>query len=246
MIWGKITTSVHERTAMKGAAIAASLAVVLSAAPVFAQAAGQAPRPAAPAPASPAAAQPAPAAPPPPFPAGAKIAFVNLQQVANLSGEGKISTGKVQALMAKKQTEAQAKSKALADAQAKLQSSGGILSDAARAQLEKDIERMNVEGQRFQQDAQAEINELSQQLQNEFQQKLFPVLEAVSKEKGIQVLLSAADAGVVWAEAGLDLTLDAVKKLDAMAAAAKAAPAPAAAAPKPAASPAPAPAAPKP
>ena len=34
---------------MKGAAIAASLAVVLSAAPVFAQAAGQAPRPAAPA-----------------------------------------------------------------------------------------------------------------------------------------------------------------------------------------------------
>ncbi len=131
---------------------------------------------------------------------------MNLQQVANLSGEGKISTAKVQALMQKKQVEAQAKSKALADAQAKLQSSGAILSDAARAQLEKDIERMNVEGQRFQQDAQAEINELSQQLQGEFQQKLFPVLEAVSKEKGVQVLLSAADAGVVWAEAGLDLT----------------------------------------
>jgi Skp family chaperone for outer membrane proteins len=243
MIWGKIGTSVHERIAMKGVAISASLAILLSAAPAFAQAAGQAPRPAAPAPAPPAAAQPAaPPAAPAPFPAGAKIAFVNLQQVANLSGEGKISTGKVQALMAKKQTEAQAKSKALADAQAKLASSGGILSEGARAQLEKDIERMNVEGQRFQQDAQAEINELSQQLQGEFQQKLFPVLEQVSKEKGIQVLLSAADAGVVWAEAGLDLTLDAVKKLDAMAAAAKAAPAPAAAAPKAAAPPAPAPA----
>jgi Skp family chaperone for outer membrane proteins len=243
MIWGKIGTSVHERIAMKGVAIAASLAVLLSAAPVFAQAAGQAPRPAAPAPAPPAAAQPAaPPSAPAPFPAGAKIAFVNLQQVANLSGEGKISTGKVQALMAKKQTEAQSKSKALADAQAKLQSSGGILSETARAQLEKDIERMNVEGQRFQQDAQAEINELSQQLQSEFQQKLFPVLEQVSKEKGIQVLLSAADAGVVWAEAGLDLTLDAVKKLDTMAAAAKSAPAPPAAAPKAAAPPAPAPA----
>jgi Skp family chaperone for outer membrane proteins len=225
---------------MKGSAVAATLAAVLSAAPVFAQAAGQA-RPAAPPPA-PAAAQPAPLPPPAPFPAGAKIAFVNLQQVANLSGEGKISTAKVQALMQKKQVEAQTKSKALADAQAKLQTSGAILSDAARAQLEKDIERMNIEGQRFQQDAQAEINELSQQLQGEFQQKLFPVLEAVSKEKGIQVLLSAADAGVVWAEAGLDLTLDTVKKLDALAAAAKTAGAPpAAAAPKPAA-----PAAPKP
>src|SRR3979411_692821 len=145
---------------MKGAAFAASLALVLSAAPVSPHPAGRA-RPATPSPAPPAAAQPAPAPVPPlPFPAGAKIAFVNLQQVANLSGEGKISTGKVQALMQKKQTEAQAKSKALADAQAKLQTSGGIMSEAARAQLEKDIERMNVEGQRFQQDAQAETNTL--------------------------------------------------------------------------------------
>jgi Skp family chaperone for outer membrane proteins len=228
---------------MKGSALAATLAVLLSAAPVFAQAAGQQPKPAAPAPAQPPAAQPppAPATPPAPFPAGSKIAFVNLQQVANLSGEGKISTAKVQALMQKKQTEAQNKSKALADAQAKLQTSGAILSEAARDQLGKDIERMNIEGQRFQQDAQAEINELSQQLQGEFQQKLFPVLEVVSKEKGIQILLSAADAGVVWADAGLDLTLDVVKKLDAMATAAKAAAPPASAAPKPAA-----PAAPKP
>ena len=230
---------------MKGAVIAASLAVVLSAAPAFAQAAGQAPaRPAAPAP--PAAAQPAPAPqPPPPFPAGSKVAYVNLQQIANLSGDGKISTAKVQALMQKKQAEAAAKTKQLADAQTKLQQSGALMSEAARGQLEKDIERMNVEGQRFQQDAQAEINELSQALQNEFQQKLFPVLEAVSKEKGIQILLSAADAGVVWAEAGLDLTLDAVRKLDTMPAAAPKAAAPAA--PKPAAPPAaaPAPAAPK-
>lgn len=231
---------------MKGSAVAASLAVVLSAAPVFAQApAGQA----RPAPAQPAAAQPAPAPlplpPPAPFPAGAKLAVVNLQQIANLSGEGKISTAKVQALMQKKQAEAQAKSKALADAQAKLQTSGAILSEAARGQLEKDIERMNVEGQRFQQDAQAEINELSQQLQGEFQQRLFPVLDQLVKEHDLHVLLSATDAGVVAANPGVDLTLEAVRKLDAMASAAKPA-APAAAAPRPAAPPAPAPAAPKP
>jgi translation initiation factor IF-2 len=234
---------------MRGSAVAASLAVVLSAAPLFAQAPGQA-KPAAPPPAQPPATQSAPPLQPPaPFPAGAKIAYVNLQQVANLSGEGKASTAKVQALMQKKQAEAQTRAKALADAQAKLASSSALLSDAARGQLEKDIERMNIEGQRFQQDAQAEINEMSQQLQSEFQQKLFPVLEAVSKEKSIQVLLSAADAGVVWAEAGLDLTLDVVKKLDAMTAAAKPAAAgarPAAPAGTPAAPPAAAPAAPKP
>jgi Skp family chaperone for outer membrane proteins len=111
------------------------------------------------------------------------------------------------------------------------------MSDTARAALEKDIERMNLEGQRFQQDAQAEINEMSQQLQNEFQQKLFPILDLVAKEKGIDLLLSAADAGMVWAAPGLDLTMDAVKKLDekmgAKPAAAAPAPAPAAPATKP-------------
>jgi Skp family chaperone for outer membrane proteins len=220
---------------MKVAVITASLALGLSAAPVLAQAPA---RPTQPAPARPAAQTPAPAPavpaqPPAPFPAGAKVAYVNLQQIANLSAEGKSLTAKVQALMQKKQTEAAAKSKALADAQQKQAQSGALMSDAARAALEKDIERMNVEGQRFQQDAQAEINELSQQLQNEFQQKLFPILDLVAKEKGIDLLLSAADAGMVWAAPGLDLTMDAVKKLDERAGAkpAAAAPAPAPAAP---------------
>ena len=209
---------------MKVVVIAASLALALSAAPAFAQAAaGQArpaqPRPAAPAPATPAPApsQATPAAPPPPpapFPAGAKIAFVNLQQIANQSAEGKALTAKVQGLMQKKQTEAQTKQKALADAQQKLQSSGTLLSETARAALEKDIERMNVEGQRFQQDAQAEINELSQQLQNEFQQKLFPILDQLVKEHDLHLLLSAADAGIVAGNPGIDLTMEAVKKLD--------------------------------
>src|SRR5262252_6808050 len=80
---------------MKVVVIAASLALALSAAPAFAQAARPAqPRPAAPAPATPAPAPPP--APPAPFPTGAKIAFVNLQQIANLSAEGKSLTAKVQ------------------------------------------------------------------------------------------------------------------------------------------------------
>jgi Skp family chaperone for outer membrane proteins len=246
---------------MKGLVISASLALALSAAPVFAQAAGgQAParpatqpaaRPAAPAPAP---AQAAPATPPVPvpFPAGAKVAYVNLQQIANLSAEGKTLTAKVQALMTKKQSDGAAKTKALAAGQARLQQSGSVMSDAARSQLEKDIERMTVEGQRFQQDAQTEINELSQQLQNEFQQKLFPILDALVKERELHLLLSAADAGIVAGNPGIDLTLDAVRKLDERtlagtkpaATAAPSAPVPAPAAKAPAAAaPAPAPAA---
>jgi outer membrane protein len=152
---------------------------------------------------------------------------VNLQQIAGLTAEGKASAARVEALISKKQKEGDDKSKALAANQAKLQQSGALLSDAARSQLEKDIEKQQVDGQRFQQDAQAEINELQQELQGEFQRKLLPVIQQLAQEKGLQILFSAADAGVIWAEPGLDLTMEAVKKMDASTTK------PAAAAPKP-------------
>jgi outer membrane protein len=230
---------------MKGFAIAAALALVSSASPVLAQAQPATP---APAPARPAPAQTAPAAPPPApaptpqppaaFPQGAKVAFVNLQAIAQLSADGKAANAKVQALAQKKQTEGAAKTKTLQDNQQKLQTSGTVMNEAARAQLEKDIERQTVEGQRFEQDAQAELTELQQELQREFQSKLMPILEQLSKEKGLQALLSAGDSGVIWADPGLDLTMEAVKKMDAGAAAPKTA-APAAAAPPTAAAPRP-------
>jgi len=217
---------------MKGIALAA-FALVLSATSAFAQAAGQpagqaparpaqpaqtTPRPAAPAPATPAqAAPPATPAPVPqvPFPAGAKAGFVNLQAIAQFTAEGKAAAAKVNALAQKKQTEGADKAKALQANQAKLQTSGTVMSDAARAQLEKEIERQTVEGQRFEQDAQAELNNLQQELQQDFQAKLLPILVDLSKEKGLQVLFSAGDAGVIWIEPGIDLTMEAVKRMDA-------------------------------
>jgi Skp family chaperone for outer membrane proteins len=202
---------------MIGLVIAASLALVLGAAPGFAQTPAQ-PKPAqqaqAPPAQPPARAVPAPQ-PPAPFPQGAKMAFVNLQQIATLSAEGKAANAKVQALIQKKQAEGGEKAKTLAANQQKLQASGGVMSDAARSQLEKDIERQQREGERFQQDAQAEVTEMQQELQNEFQKKLLPVLQQLAQEKELQLLFSAADAGIVWADAGLDLTMEAVKKLDA-------------------------------
>jgi Skp family chaperone for outer membrane proteins len=204
------------------------LAFVLSAAPAFAQAAAP------PAAQPPAQAAPAPQ-PPAAFPQGAKIALVNLQTIAQLSVDGKTSTAKVQALITKKQAEAAAKAKQLQDNQNKLQQGGALLNETARAQLEKDIERQTVEQQRFEQDAQAEVMELQTQLQGDFQEKLFPILNQMVVEKGLQVLFSAADAGIIAADPGIDLTQEAIKRFDAATAAKAAAPAAAAPTAKPAA-----------
>jgi outer membrane protein len=226
---------------MRGFAVAAVLSLMLTTAPTFAQT----PAPAQPAPA---AQQPAPKPAPPtqqpppgplptaaprPFPEGAKIAYINIQRIANDSGEGKSATAKVAALNQKKVAELNERNKALQADQQKLQSGGTVLSDAARAELEKKIERQNVDIQRATQDAQQEVQELQQELQAEFQRKLFPIVQAVAQERGVQVIFSAADSGIIWADPGIDLTNDVIKRFDGGASSATPAPKPPAAAKPP-------------
>ena len=154
------------------------LALVLSATSSFAQVAPPAGRSATP-----------PAAPAPvPLPAGAKIAYVNVQAIAANSAEGKAANAKIEALVKKKQGEAAANQKTPQDAQ------------------------------RFNQEAQQEVQKLQAELQAEFQRKLVPLLQQMAQEKHLSMLLSGQDAGLIYAEPGLDLTAEAIKRLDAAAA----------------------------
>ncbi len=208
---------------MRGSAIAASLAlslIALGTAPVLAQAAAGQAKPAqpTPTPAPPAAAPPAPLPQPPaPFPQGAKIAFFNPQLVFQASADGKAAVARVQALVAKKQKEGEDKAKLLQGNQQKLQTSGSVMNETARTQLEKEIEKQQKDGERFQQDAQSEVQELQQEVQNEFVKKLSPIIDQLANEKGLHLVFNAGEAGIAWAMPGLDLTADVIKKLDGLA-----------------------------
>lgn len=214
---------------MRRLAVAVPAALLVSALTAFAQPpaappAGQAPAqpkptaPAQPAPKpapAPATAQPQPPpSPPKPFPQGAKVAFVNLQAVFQLSGDGKAAAAKVQSLTTQKQAQIAERQKILQANQQKLQTGGTLMNEQARGQLEKEIEKQTRELERFQQDAQAELNDIQVELNDGFQKKLFPVLQKMAEEKGLHMLFSAADAGLIWADEGLNLTEEAVKRLD--------------------------------
>jgi outer membrane protein len=165
-----------------------------------------------PAPAPPAA---APAEAPRPFPEGAKIAYIDIQAVASNSVEGKAATVKLQELEKKKLAEIGEKNKALEAAKTKQQSSSGIMNDAARLALEKEVDKLTREVQFLQGEAQSDRQALQAELQVDFQRKLNPILEQVAKEKGLQFLLDIANSGAVWVDTGLDLTQEVIRRLDA-------------------------------
>jgi len=200
--------------------VSSAMSMLLVATPGYAQATAPQQKPATPPttpPATPpAAAAPAPAPKPPaPFPEGAKFAFIDIQAVASNSAEGKTATAKLDELRKKKNTELLAKSNALKAMQDKLQSGGSVLNDAARSQLEKDIEKAQRDMQFAQQDAQTEVQDMTNQLQGDFQDKLNPIIEQLRVDKGLLMIFSIRDSGVVAAEPGLDLSTEVIKRFDA-------------------------------
>ena len=201
---------------LKMTVMVAVLSMALSAGPAFAQAAPPVQNPPAQPPATPPAQTPAPQTPAPapkPFPQGSQIALINLQAIASNSVEGKAATARIQELQKKKTAELTEKNKQAQAIQTKLQQGGTVLSEQARGQAEKDLQKLQRELQGMQEDAQQEIQELQQNLQMDFQNRLNPIIEAVATEKGVHVVLSVES--VVWGYAGIDISPEVIKRFDA-------------------------------
>ena len=98
--------------------------------------------------------------------------------------------------------------------QEKLQQETSVLSTSARLEQEKGIERLQVDLQRFTEDAQAEVQALQQELQEEFQRELMPIIAQVASSMGLHMVFSQLDAGLVWADTGLDITVEIIAEFD--------------------------------
>jgi outer membrane protein len=197
--------------------LAGALALALSA-PVYAQAGAAKPQtpPATPPAAPPAAAPPAakPPSPPVPFPQDAKYAFVDVQMIASTSAAGKVATARLQQLTEAKQKEISDKNKQLQALTTKRDTSVGVMNESARAQLDKDIDKLQRDIQFANQNAQAEVNDLQNELQGDFQKKLIPIIEELAKEKGLYMIFTA-ESGFAYVNPGLNLSEEVIKRLDA-------------------------------
>jgi outer membrane protein len=189
--------------------LASVLSLALLAGPVYGQAAAQAPQQPAPAPPAAQAAQP-----PRPFPEGARIAFVDIQRVVNESAEGKKANARVVALIEKKRTDLVEREKTIQGNRDKLEKGAGVMSPQAQQQLQREIEQQEFSFRQAQQDAQDEVQQLQQELQLEFQKRLTPVMDAVAQARGLHMIFNRFEAGLVWADLGLDITADVLQRFD--------------------------------
>jgi outer membrane protein len=203
--------------------------------------------------ASPAAAAPRPAA-------GAitrapRIAVIDMALISSQSALGKAYAAKIETLEkqiqtegTKKQTELAKMDAAVKALQDELEKQGSVLSAEAADKKRQEITRKARERQAFLEDGQQELQRMKERAEgeaqgynNEFQVKIKPHIEAVAKEKNVDILLTSQVALTVNRE--FDISAEVIARADAdktaLAGSARpAAPRPAA----PAATPTPAPA----
>src|SRR5436309_10614490 len=171
-----------------------------------------------------------------------RIAVVDFEKAVVESAEGKKSSEKYNATLQSKQVEAEKRQKELEDAQKKLQTQGAALSETAKANLQKDIDRRTIELQRFNEDAQKELQSVRDELLRPIAERASAILNALAAEQGYTLIvdISNPQSNIVWCNPKNDITEELTRRIDAATKTTDAAKPPAPSAVRPA-TPAPAP-----
>jgi outer membrane protein len=159
---------------------------------------------------------PAPAAPAP-GPNTGKVAVVDFQKAVFENAEGKKAQEKLMGEVNKRQKDFEDKQKSLNDAQTKLQTQDKALSDTAKADLSRQIDKLNTELQRMNDDAQKDLQELQQQLLRPIADRAQKVLQAYSAENGFSVVfdVSSQANSIVYVQEVADITTEIIRRVDA-------------------------------
>jgi outer membrane protein len=159
---------------------------------------------------------PTPTPTPVPFPPESKVAFIDLQAIVQQSKLGKQGRDAMQQLNDKLSADLAAKNKEIQTLQDRMKTQQRVVTEAAYNVMVKDLDRLTREAQFKQQDAQVQVDQLNQDLLQSFQQKVLPLVEKLREERGLWIIFALGDnSNIAAAHAGLDLSAEIVKRLDA-------------------------------
>jgi Skp family chaperone for outer membrane proteins len=154
------------------------------------------------------------------LPAAAKVAFVDLQKVFRESELGKQAQTRVRVLNDKLFANLSARDKEIQGLSEKIKTQQNLIDASVLRTWSTDLARLQREAQFAQQEAQAQSDQLQQEVLAEFEKRVRPVIDQLRTEKGLHAILGIqAEAGgltLLSNEPGLELSDELVKRLNAL------------------------------
>ena len=146
-----------------------------------------------------------------------KVAVVDFERAVVECAEGKKSSDRFNATMQAKQTEIEKRQKELDEQQKKLQNGARTLSDLAKADLQRDIDRRTTELKRLNEDAQKDLQVMRNELLRPIAERATAILNGMAAEQGFTLVIdiSNPENNVIWANPKSDITAELIKRIDA-------------------------------
>jgi Skp family chaperone for outer membrane proteins len=144
-----------------------------------------------------------------------RIGAISLSYVVRNSKTARAALAQVEAFERKKSIEVESKAAELQKHQVELQKQSTSMSPRAVADLQRAFDKSRLEFDRFQQDARAEVDAMQSKFDAEFRIKLAPIVDEISKEKGLHFVFGIEQASMVaWWSPAVDISDEVVKRLD--------------------------------
>jgi outer membrane protein len=144
-----------------------------------------------------------------------KIGVINSQDVLERSAEGKRVIARLQekdksnqAVMAKLDDE-------IRQLETRINTQRLTLSEEALYNMNADLQRKQTDRKRVAEDAGRDFQDLQMKLFNKIQSELIPIIEAMGKEKGIDLVFDLARSGAVYFNPTIDMTDEVIRRYDA-------------------------------
>ncbi len=144
-----------------------------------------------------------------------RIGIVDAGRVFQSSQYGLNLLAGLKQLREQKQAEGLAKQEDAKELQTRITQSRLALSPEKLEELEKELEEKVIALQRFESDAQREIEKASEQAMANFNEQIMPIIDEVGREAGLTLIFNKYEAGLLFADPSLDITEQVIARFDA-------------------------------
>ena len=144
-----------------------------------------------------------------------KIGVINSQEVLEKSAEGKKVIARLQEKDKTTQATLSKLDEEIRQLETRINTQRLTLSEEALYNMSADLQRKQTERKRVAEDATRDFQDMQMKLFNRIQAELIPIIEAMGKEKGIDLVFDLARSGAVYFNPSIDMTSEVIRRYDA-------------------------------
>lgn len=141
-----------------------------------------------------------------------KVAVIDVERILLESNRGKAALEEIEALRKQKQAEAEGMQTRAADLRRQVEEGRLSLSQERLAQLEKQLEDSVIALRRFNDDATRELTKKRNEVLDQIEQSVFPVINEIGKEGGYTLIFNKYNSGLVYANESVDITAQVIQR----------------------------------